>query len=351
MGVMNSPALAAKAKSMYGHRLRKEDYEELLRKNTVPEIAGYLKNETEYGSTMRDIYENRIHRGQLEQLIRQNMYEKIEKLLKFSMLTNHEFYRLNIMKREIEVILLILRATLQDEEHEDFQYSTLITQIPLALSDYFSYDIQKISETATVEDILDILQGTSYRAVIKKYIDKKEEKLDLASIEQELFSAYYHSVFRIIEKNFSGRVRKELLDIYKTQIELMNIVKIYRMKKFFKVTNAYIEKTMIRMKSRMSDTFIKQLIAQPDAESVLKVLETSKYNMYVDDKEYAYIEYYSDQIRYHLAKRYMRFSIDSPVIYTVYVVLMELEISNITNIIEAVRYGTPKGEVESLLIY
>lgn len=47
----------------------------------------------------------------------------------------------------------------------------------------------------------------------------------------------------------------------------------------------------------------------------------------------------------------MRFSIDSPVIYTVYVILMELEISNITNIIEAVRYGTQRSEVESLLIY
>jgi len=351
MGIVNSPALAAKAKSMYGNRLKKEDYDELLRKSTVPEIAGYLKNETEYGSTMRDIYENRIHRGQLEQLIRQNMYEKIERLLKFSMLTNHEFYRLNIMKREIEVILLILRAIIQDEEHEDVQYTTLISEIPLALSDYFSYDIDKISETSSFEDILDILQGTPYRAVLKKYIDKKEEKLDLPAIEQELFSAYYQSVFRIIEKNFSGRVKKELLDIYKTQIELMNIVKIYRMKKFFKVSNEYIEKTMVRMKSRMSDSFIKHLIAQPDAESVLRVLESSKYNMYVDDKEYTYIEYYSDQIKYHLAKRYMRFSIDSPVIYTVYVILMELEISNITNIIEAVRYGTQRSEVESLLIY
>lgn len=351
MGTMNSPALAAKAKSMYGRRLQKEDYEELLRKNSVAEIAGYLKNETEYGQTMRDIYENRIHRGQLEQLIRQNMYEKIERLLKFSMLTNNEFYRINIIKREIEVILLILRALIPDEEHDDIQFSTVVTQIPLVLSDYFTYDIKRISETDSYEDILDILDGTPYRGIIEKYITKKDERLDLASIEQELYLYYYNYVFRMIDKNFTGKMKRELLDICKTQIELMNIVKIYRMKKFFKVSNEQIQKMMIRLKSRMSDNFINQLISQPDAESVLRLLETSKYKIYVDEKEYAYIEYYADRIRYNLAKRYMRFSIESPVIFTVYVILMELEISNIVNIIEAVRYETPRSEIEGLLIY
>ena len=92
----NSPALASKAKAMYGNRLRKDDYEELLRKKTVGEIATYLKNETDYESSLKNVYENRIHRGQLENLINTHIFKKILKLLKFSQLTKDEFYMSNI---------------------------------------------------------------------------------------------------------------------------------------------------------------------------------------------------------------------------------------------------------------
>ena len=351
MSNINSPALAAKAKAMYGQRLKKEDYEELLRKGSVGEVAGYLKNETEYGSTMRDIYENRIHRGQLEGLLRQNMYEKIEKLLRFSMLTKNRFYRMNIVKREIEVILLALRSIMPDKMEDDETYDVMVRDIPISLSEYFSFDVNEISEIMTYEDILEILSKTPYQRIIRPYQVEKGEKIDFASIERDLYVYYYNYVFQVIEENFHGRKKKELFEIYRTQIELQNIIKIYRFKKFFKVTNEQIRRSMVTTKSRMSDTFINELIDEPTAEGVLKRLEMSKYSLYVDDQDYTYIEYYANGIKYHLAKRYMHFSIESPVVFTVYTILLEIEITNIINIVEAIRYDAPRSEIEKMLIY
>ncbi len=351
MSNINSPALAAKAKAMYGQRLKKEDYEELLRKGSVAEIAGYLKNETDYASTMRDIYENRIHRGQLEGLIRQNMYEKIEKLLKFSMLTKNRFYRMNIVKREIEIIILALRSIMPDKSEDDEAYDVMVRDIPLSLSDYFSFNVDEISEIMTYEDILNILSSTPYQKIIRPYKVEKGEKIDFASIERDLYRYYYTYVFKVIDENFSGKKKKELTDIYRTQIELLNIIKIYRFKKFFKVTNDQIRKSMVTLKSRMSDSFINELIEEPTAERVLQRLEESKYKLFVDDLDYTYIEYYANEIRYNLAKRYMHFSIESPIVFTVYSILLEIEITNIINIVEAIRYDTPRSEIEKLLIY
>lgn len=351
MSNINSPALAAKAKAMYGQRLKKEDYEELLRKSSVAEIAGYLKNETDYASTMRDIYENRIHRGQLEGLIRQNMYEKIEKLLKFSMLTKNRFYRMNIVKREIEIIILALRSIIPDKSEDDEAYDVMVRDIPLSLSAYFSFNVDEISEIMTYEDILNILSSTPYQKIIRPYKVEKGEKIDFTSIERDLYRYYYTYVFKVIDENFSGKKKKELTDIYRTQIELLNIIKIYRFKKFFKVTNDQIRKSMVTLKSRMSDSFINELIEEPTAERVLQRLEESKYKLFVDDLDYTYIEYYANEIRYNLAKRYMHFSIESPIVFTVYSILLEIEITNIINIVEAIRYDTPRSEIEKLLIY
>ncbi len=41
---------------------------------------------------------------------------------------------------------------------------------------------------------------------------------------------------------------------------------------------------------------------QSGPKEVLSLLSTSKYNFYMDDKEFAYIEYYADSIQYNIAK-------------------------------------------------
>lgn len=348
---LNSPALSAKAKSMYGNRLKADDYEELLRKNSVSEIAAFLKTETEYRSTMKDIYEHRIHRGELEELIRQNMYEKIEKLLKFSQLVNNKFYRMQIIKRELEVILLALRFIIPDRQEDAEMYDTMISDIPITLSHYFSFEMKSLSDIQEYEDVLKILQGTPYYDILLPFQVKGDENIDFTRIERNLYSYYYEYVFSTINSTFKGKQKKELMDIYRTQIELLNIIKIYRFKKFFKVTNEQILSSMVTNYSRMSSTFLKELIQQPTAEDVLRKLEISKYHLYTDTKEYTYIEYYADKIKYNLAKRYIHFSISSPVVFTVYSILLEIEATNLINIIEAIRYETPRNEVESLLIY
>jgi V/A-type H+-transporting ATPase subunit C len=351
MNKLNSPALSAKAKSMYGNRLKEKDYEELLQKNSVPDIAAYLKTETEYKSTMKDIYEHRIHRGELEELIRQNMFEKIEKLLKFSQLLNNKFYRMHIIKREIEVILLALRFIIPDRLEDAEMYDNMIKDLPIILSDYFSFEMHSFSNIKNYDDILEILTDTPYYDIILPFRVVGEEKVDFTGIERQLYSYYYEYVFSTVEATFSGKQRKELIDIYRTQIELLNIIKIYRFKKFFKVTNEQILNSMVTNHSRMSTNFIKELIEQPTAEDVLRKLQDSKYHLYTDSKDYTYIEYYADKIKYNIANRYIHFSISTPVVFTAYSILLDIEVTNLINIIEAIRYETPRYEVENLLIY
>ena len=336
---------------MYGNRLKADDYHELLHKKSVPEIASYLKNETEYGSSMKDVYEHQIHRGQLEQLIRKNMYERIEKLLKFSQLTKNKFYRLHIIKREIEVILIVLRFIIPDRFEDSEMYDNMVKDIPLALSEFFSYDLRKMSNIETFDDILNILEGGVYYDLILPYKVEKDENIDFTSIERVLFSYYYDYTFGVIDKSFKGKQKKELFEIYRTQIELMNIIKIYRFKKFFKVSEQQIRQAMITKHLRLSQHFLNELIMQPTAEDVLKKLEQSKYHLYIDDKEYAYIEYFASKIRYNLAKRHIHFAIDSPIVFTAYTILLEIEVTNLINIIESIRYDSPTHEIERLIIY
>lgn len=335
---------------MYGNRLRKEDYEELLRKKTVGEIAAYLKTETDYESSLKNVYENRIHRGQLENLINTHIFKKILKLLKFSQLTKDEFYMSNIIHEEVDVILSSLRS-LVPEKFEDIETTSLVQEIPFYLSDYISFSLDKMVDLKDYQQLLKAVEKTPYYDILKQNEPLGEEKIDYTVIERELTSYYYKNIFGVIDRMFKGSQKKKLDDIYRTQIELSNIIKIYRFKKFFKVTNAEIKKSMLMVNSRMNSSKLDELIALPTAEDVLKALENSKYQIFSDEQDYVFIEYYAEKIQYNLAKRYMHFSIETPLIFTSYVILLQTEVQNLTNIIEGIRYDIPMSDIEKMLIY
>ena len=94
-----------------------------------------------------------------------------------------------------------------------------------------------------------------------------------------------------------------------------------------------------------------ELIETKDAEEFLKKLSSSPYKLYVDDQEFVYIEYYTDKIKYNLAKRYMRFTTDAAMVYMTYLIVFENEVENLKHIIEGLRYGEEAEKIAQLLIY
>ena len=77
-------ALAAKARASYGKLLIKADYEELTEKNSVADVAGYLKNSTHYTNILSNVDEHAIHRGQLENIIKTDIMKEYSRFLKFT---------------------------------------------------------------------------------------------------------------------------------------------------------------------------------------------------------------------------------------------------------------------------
>ena len=77
---------------------------------------------------------------------------------------------------------------------------------------------------------------------------------------------------------------------------------------------------------------------------------SSKYKLYIGDKDYTYIEYYVEEIKYNIAKRYMRFSSNAPLVYLTYSILQKVEIDNLKHIIEGIRYKRDASSIEEMLI-
>lgn len=345
MSSWTSNAIVAKAKSIYGNFLKPEDFDELVKRKSVSDVALYLKNQKNYSETLSDVQENSIHRGQLEELIKKTNFNNTLKLVKFVELQDKSFYELNIVIREIELILATIRSIISEN------YEEALAEFPTFFIRHAGFDITKLSQVRSYDMLLDSVQDTRFYAILKPFAEKDRNQIKYSDIENELDQCYYDCVFERIDANYRGKLKKEVETIFKTKIELSNIIKIYRLKKFYNADSATIKSSLILKHSRMSERKIDEMIALPNADLLLYYLERSEYSHYMDDDEYVFIEYYAQKMKYNLAKRYMYFSSEAPKVYSALMILGEIERENLFNIIEGIRYELEESEIKKMLIY
>jgi len=132
---------------------------------------------------------------------------------------------------------------------------------------------------------------------------------------------------------------------------LENITKIYRLKKYYNSSPSDIKKVLNPTYKRINKKLLDELIETKDAQGFLLAINQNGYNIPTDVKEFQYIEYQMDAIMFDLNKRLMRFSTNPNIILVSYLSLLEIEIRNIIDIIEGIRYKVENDKIAKLLIY
>ena len=338
-------AITTKAKAMYGRRLKSEDYQALVKKKNISEIASYLKSETDYSSSLALVKENSIHRGELEELLKKEMFDRECRLIRYAGNAHRDFYRSGVIKGEIDVILSKIRL------FNSSLYSEFASAIPYYLNPYTCFDLDELSKVADYTELCELLKKTPYAKVLNNYRPAENGFIDYVEIETALNKYFYDTIVSIIKSNFKGKTQKDCLTIFFTSIELLNISKIYRLKKYYHTKPEEIRKMLMLDYMRISKTMMNDLIEAADAESFMNMLSKSPYRIFRDSDDYVYIEYYAEQIKYHLSKRHMRFSSNAELVFMTYSILHNIEVNNLINIIEGVRYGVAPETIEKTCIY
>lgn len=345
MTSFSANAISAKAKAMYGKFLKAEHYERMITFRTLPDLVSYLKKHPNYANVLKDVNEMSVHRGQLEALIKKNAFDNILRLIKLAPPDEAEFYRLNIVVQENEVILAVIRTMISKETDE------IKGKVPYFFDVHTPVDMKELLKSETFDDLLQAVRRTPYYEILKPYATRDAQNIRYLDIEHALEAYYFDEAFKRIDQFYSGSLNKDLKSVFQTRIELGNITKIYRLKKFYRADPATIKSVLITKHSRFSEKELDRLIAIKDPDDILKYLSTSDRSMYTNDKDYVFVEYYAGKIRYDLARKFMYFSTDVPKTYITFLTLSDIEIDNLTNIIEGIRYEVDEQDIRQMLIY
>lgn len=338
-------AVAAKAHAMYGHMLSCAQYNDLVHKQSVPELAAYLKEKTAYGQTLAELNESTAHRGLLETLLRRDIFYQYERLMKYTGGPN-DLYQFIVVESEVDTIMGCLREMVSPSGQDP------IAMIPGVIQQHAGFDLYALAKASDLDAMQQILGHSPYAALLRECREKhpqaEGEPFPYAAYET-VFRTYYIKVLvDYAKKHMHGKAAQQMIELVTLRGEMMNINLIYRIKSSFTLDRAQVQKRLLPFYNKLTPKLMSRLIEAEDTEELKRIMRTTPYAGAFEG-DWHMIESVTEKIRYEKARRLMRFASGPQVVYVAFILLRMIELENITRIIEGVRYQLTPEHIESLL--
>ncbi len=336
--------LASKIGVMTGRMLTNNDYKELLEKRTVNDIATYLKYNTHYRTILEEVNENLIHRGQLEKMLRIDLLEDYVKLFRFIGGNVKAFLKFAFIRHEIEDLKMALRIL-------NTENNTMYIQDSLSfLQKYDSIDIGKLAASKDIEDFIQNLKGTVYFNILSPFIANKEN-INLFTIDMTLDMYFFSLIWKQKEKLLKGQDKSIIDRSFGSEIDMLNILWIYRGKKFYNISREILYSYIIPYRYKLKKEQIISMVEAKSAEDTMEAIKATRYaKVFVDINDHYYERSFSELV-FNMHKRLARnkrFSIGS---LMAYLHLKEIEIRNIISLIECIRYNISREDIRKYIVF
>ena len=312
-------ALNAKILKMYSDFLDYDDFVIMAEKDSAREVLSYLKEKKfpEIDS-FSDIYE-------VEEFLEDYRRRQVLKLRGFLPLRYRDFLKAYLERSNVEKISKILRALKMGKNPK-------VDELIIG-----GKKINFIDET--FESFIDNLKGTHYYDSIKNYKSSKDEDA-LFSIEMNLDKFYYMNLTEAV-KSLSKEDREEFKKIFGVNIDLLNIIWIYRAKKYYNISPEEIFNFTIFGGNYTSEKLLH--LSYLDEEEFEEEIKNSRYSVLFSGGRVIRTGRTAKKTMYGIARKNFR-KTDGIGKFMSFLVLLDFEIANIERILEGTRFGLDKDE-------
>ncbi len=338
-----SNAVLSKARAMYGKNINPKNYSELLMCRNISDIASYLKRKTNYSDVLSNINENTVHRSELEKKLKSKLFVDFAALGRYDLSVGEHFFEYIITRAEIEQIMHSLMLLTAGKSGE------YIHTVPDFFYSHAKLDLRALKHIRNYDDFLNTVKNSPYYKVLLPFKPKDAERLDLTGIETALYNHLYKIVFGIINRYVKGSAKKELTDFFNLYIDLSNLIRIVRMKKFYDLSVNYMMSGLINYGTLSRDQ-LRSFIDSPSDKQMMTDMKNTPMGKKWFSKGLDVIDKVPINMRFNWCRHNIRFSVFPPIVLMSYIFLKEIEILNITNIIEGIKYKLPAEEIKKMLI-
>lgn len=338
-------AIVAKARTMYGKRITPKQYDEMIHCRSVQDVANYLKTKTHFAETLQEADTSNIHRGHLENLLRRSMFDQYAKLYTYISNGEDNLFHYIIMKEEIAEILrmvLLLKAG---------NAKNFIIDLPGYLIRRSKINLLGISKVTRFDELVALLDGSDYAAILRRFQPAGEQAgIDYVGCEHAFYAYYYNKLFGLVQKNRNAAEARELKNLVRVQIEILNIEHIYRAISYLDIPKEKIVHSLYPYYYHLSANTLEEMMACKDQSALDQILVQTVYYQKFYGQNYPYIEDYTKRFVHQMSRRNLHFYTSAPLIFYSYYNISQIELQNIITIIEGIRYQVPENEIKAKII-
>ncbi len=330
--------LTTKIKAMQSHMFTLEDYKKMSNMNNLKELVMYLKDCKAYKSILSDVNENNIHRLEIEKKLMFSMYKDYENIYKFVNGKERHFLDSYFIYFEIEIIKVLLKMFLSSKPIE---YNLM--EFEKFFMKHSRIDIKKLSKAETINEFIDIMKDTDYYNILS--LLNNGEDITLFDIEMRLDRYYFLQTWKLINKHLNKKDKKFISIELGTNIDLLNILWIYRAKNYYFVDKSIIYSYIIPVRHKLKKSQIKEMVEANNNIEFEEAIKKTYYSKIFDalkEEKGEKILFYTMSKVFNASKLKNPVSLVS-VAYFMY--FKQVEISNITRIIECIRYSLKPEEI------
>lgn len=335
-------AINTKIKVLERDFLKRQDYLNLLKMDSVSKAAGYLKENTSYGKFLENINLDTVSRRDIEEILKRNMITIVDKLLYYFRGDYKILIRSLYIRYEIEDLKNLARSIFNGDEK---------IEKPLSfLGKYSQIEPEKLYQAKTIRDLIYLLEGSEFFEFLIPLVDGRRE--NLFRFEMALDTSY----FNIIQ---SRRLNIFPIDRYLIKkwegllADLYNIQWIYRGKKFYQLSPEELLNYTINFGDKLTYKERQKMCYAVNLEDLYQMTLNSVYGFLFKKEEIStdiYMERRINRFTFYqlmLLKRKFPLSIMQVIAF---VWKLELEIRDIIAIIESIRYNLSREEAKKFLI-
>lgn len=340
-GLLAYSGLVTKTKAMHGGLLKREDIIRLSEYETVDEFISFLR---EYGSyaPIYQSHEEIAHRAQVEAVIDDTLYSDYGKLYRFASGEQRRGLEIVFLRYEINILKRCLKNACQGGREQNFSYLNLF------FDGHAGFDTAAVTGAKNMQELVQALAGTRYEAFMRRLQENTAMAYADYAVQLDIF--YYKTAWRMKEKLKDARMQKIVTRILGTEIDWLNIMWMYRSKRFFGRGQAEIYADIIPVTYRLKKTELKRLLAAENVDEFIAVLAKTSYFTGKDAEvklgDEVTFQRMLDQTYEKVCRKYPMSL--APVLKYLYD--KENEIDMLTTILEGVRYQIPAREIQELVL-
>jgi len=323
-------AAAVKTRAMYGRRLKAEDFKTLRSLRNVPDAAAFLKAHPAWGPALETISPAEAHRGPLEGLLKNAIIDEYGRIVRFVATENHPLSNYPYIRYEMDQIMGFLRLLRTGRPREFHYYEPA--------GGRGKVDFDALGSCTDYKSFLDVIRNSHFYETLARIPTQDDGMPDYTATDLAVHNRFYESLIDMAKKDYGGRDREAFTESLLLQTDMINITRAFRLRGFFPRgydASGY----MIPAYGYITPTFLKSLAAAPDDATAYTLLKASRRGRVFAENNFSIIESYYFKAMYDFNKR--RYREGAPSAYTpfAYLYLKELELRQLINTIECIRYG------------